>query len=79
MSPLTSHGLHEGYLCPCNVPKPLMVDGEDSGLCFFCSMVYDPDLYERRLRQHVEGFGDGNLHDFLMRVDPRYRMMVNAT
>jgi hypothetical protein len=64
--------IHDSYLCKCEVPKPVIYLGEDTGLCLFCRFIYDPNLYERRLRQHVKDFGEGDLHDFLMRADPNY-------
>jgi hypothetical protein len=66
--------IDERYLCQCMGPRPLMYLGEDTGLCLVCRMIYDPNLYERRLRQHVPEFEEGEeLHEFLLRYDSTYR------
>lgn len=68
--------LHPSYECQCHIPRPLIVDDEDSGLCAACSYVYDPRLYEMRLRQHVEGFRWGSLDEMLIEIDPAYRRLA---
>ncbi len=64
--------LHPAYVCSCTVPVPKMHLGEDTGLCEACTMVYDENLYEKRLRQHTPGYTADNLHEFLKEVDPAY-------
>lgn len=68
--------LHESYVCHCNVPRPRMEKGEDSGLCETCNGVYDENLYEKRLRQHVPDYHYETVHDYLMDASPHYRSLV---
>lgn len=65
--------VHSSYLCSCQIPKAFIYMGEDTGLCSYCNGVYDENLYERRLRQHVKGFQHESVHDFLMATDIRYQ------
>lgn len=66
--------LHPTYECHCPDPRPMTYMGEDTGLCIACHYVYDPDLYERRLRQHANVRFEENetLEAYLKRVDPNY-------
>jgi len=68
--------VHPSYCCRCQIPKSVVYLGEDTGLCFYCRGIYDQQLYERRLRQHVKGFTYDTLHDFLTDVDPNYRRLA---
>lgn len=68
--------IHPSYMCSCEVPKALVYLGQDTGLCLYCRQIYDPQLYEMRLREHVSNFGEGDLQDFLIRIDPNYRKLV---
>lgn len=68
--------LHPDYKCQCQAPNLQRHLGEDTGLCVACNGVYDEDLYEKRLRQHVENWDYESVHDFLMDVDPRYQALT---
>ena len=54
------------------MPVPLNHLGEDTGLCQACNMVYDENLYERRLRQHTANYTYTDLDAFLREVKPDY-------
>ena len=76
--------LNRRYACGCIPPVPLLVEGEDTGLCESCHYVYDERLYGMRLRQHwsnpdnpiPEGVED--LDTILRAIDPNYRSVVEA-
>lgn len=70
--------LHPSYECKCQNPRPKIHNGEDCGLCDICNMVYDINLYEMRLRQHVSNWNFETIDEFLREVDPRYRQLVSA-
>ena len=72
--------IHPAYRCTCgDVPTPLTIDGEESGLCFACKYVYDEPLYEMRYRQHVPGVPEGiDLDGILRQNDPNYKRLVGA-
>jgi hypothetical protein len=70
------NALHEAYECRCEHPHPQIVKGEDSGLCQGCGLIYDPRLYETRLRQHVKGWDYDSLDAYLREVDSNYRQLV---
>jgi hypothetical protein len=67
------------WVCGCIPYVPMVVEGEETGLCSICSYVYDERLYAMRLRQHwsnpdnpiPEGVED--LGDILQAIDPAYR------
>jgi hypothetical protein len=68
--------LHTSYKCSCDIPSPRMVKGQDSGLCTGCGWVYDPRLYEMRLREHCAGITGDDLDEILRSVDPYYARLV---
>lgn len=67
--------LHPAYVCTCQVPRPKMHLGEDTGLCEACNLVYDESLYEMRLRQHTPNYTYETLDDFLRAFDERYAQL----
>jgi len=64
--------LHESYVCKCDVPRLQRHLGEETGICTLCNLVYDQQLYEMRLRQHVSGYTYEDLDAFLKDNDPHY-------
>lgn len=64
--------LHPSYVCSCEVPRPKIHLGEDTGLCEVCNLIYDENLYEMRLRQHTPNYVYDSLDDFLKAFDERY-------
>jgi len=73
-----SQRLHSAYQCRCAVPVPFMYLGTDSGLCRSCTMIYDENLYERRLRQYVPKWEYDSVHHYLFDVVPAYRRLNHA-
>ena len=67
--------LKTGMTCRCQVPRPLHHEGEDTGLCQACNLVYDERLYEMRVRQHVPNWHYETLHDWFEDVDPYYQSL----
>lgn len=68
--------LHPDYICKCNVPRLKRHLGEDTGLCDICNCIYDQQLYEMRLRQHVAGFTYADLDEFLKANDAHYAALT---
>ena len=71
--------LNPKWACGCIPPVPLIVYGEDTGICEVCTYVYDERLHLMRLRQHwndperpiPEGADD--LDVILKAISPEYR------
>lgn len=76
--------LNNRWVCGCIPPVPLLVAGEDTGLCEACTYVYDERLYGMRLRQHWSDpdnpipEGTEDLDVILRAISPDYRNAVNA-
>lgn len=64
--------VHPSYLCTCQAPRLKRHLGEDTGICDICNLIYDQQLYEMRLRQHVAGYTYNDLDEFLIAQDPQY-------
>jgi hypothetical protein len=63
----------QNFVCNCRAPRPLIHKGEDTGLCAVCNGVYDEQLFEMRLRQHVSGYTYDTVEDYLRDKDPQYQ------
>jgi hypothetical protein len=68
--------LHDNYRCSCQVPRPLQFMGEDTGLCLGCTLVYDEQLYEMRLRQHVPNYTFDSVDDYIRSINPSYPAVI---
>lgn len=72
--------LHPNYMCKHEVPTPLIDhEGNDSGLCKSCELIYDERLYYMQLRKHMPNLPEGeeDLDVILRTIDPeRYRLVT---
>lgn len=70
------NALHPSYECHCEAPSPRKEMGQDSGLCQACGYIYDPNLYEMRLRQFTPNYTYESLDEYLRVADPAYRALT---
>jgi hypothetical protein len=72
--------LHASYICGCATTTPLIHacpqhGAEETGICSSCTGIYDERLFEARTRQHVENYHWDSVHEYLMEVQPHYKMI----
>lgn len=80
--------LDNRFRCHCVNAVPLIIRGQDSGLCEACTYVYDERLYHDQLRKNWKADPDNgvpslptntdDLDTILRAVSPDYQRLVSA-